>query len=138
MIERLQEKGHFDWDKSDQELFNDVRVEYEQAFFMAKTMQTVMGEMTDAFASLISNNLNIVMKFLAAVTIILTVPMIIASIYGMNVGLPGDSLGHMFLVILAASAVAVLVVTVWFRRRGWLSFHWRQEQQPRSHGPAGS
>jgi magnesium transporter len=119
-------------------LFDDVQVEYQQALFMARTMQTVMAEMTGALASLISNNLNIVMKFLAAVTIVLTIPTIIASIYGMNVGLPGESFGLMFLVVVIVAALLALGVAWWFRRRGWLSFRWRRgepvEHQRESRG----
>ena len=71
----------------------------------------------DAFASIVSNNLNSVMKMLTSVTILLAVPTLVASIYGMNVGLPaqhGRSSG--------SSGCVVLCVALWllFRRRNWL------------------
>ena len=126
MVEHLQGKELFDWDKEDQELFEDVKIEYRQGYYMADTMLAVLDAKTDAFASLISNNLNVVMKFLTSVTIILTFPMLIASIYGMNVALPGQSHPQMHLVLLVISGLAILIVAGWFYRRGWLSFRWRR------------
>jgi magnesium transporter len=126
MVEHLQDKPHFAWDESDVELFKDVRVEYQQGFYMAQTMLEMLEATTDAFASLISNNLNVVMKFLAAVTIVLTIPMIVASIYGMNVGLPGESFRGMFVVLIVLALALTLGVAWWFQRRGWLSFRWRR------------
>lgn len=126
MVEHLQEKEYFGWDEADRELFEDVRIEYRQGFHMADTMLEVLEATTDAFASLISNNLNVVMKFLAAVTIVLTMPMIVASIYGMNVALPGESNPGMFVVLMVLSLALTLGVAWWFQRRGWLSFHWRR------------
>ena len=123
MVRHLQERPHFDWSDDDRQLLRDVQIEYRQAFHMAATMQAVLGEMTDAFASLISNNLNVVMKFLAAITIVLTIPALITTVYGMNVPLPGESNEGMFLIVLALSLVVAGVVAWWFRRQGWLSFH---------------
>lgn len=126
MVAHLEEKEQYGWDEADKELFHDVRVEYRQGFHMSATMLEVLEATTDAFASLISNNLNVVMKFLAAVTIVLTVPMIVASIYGMNVGLPGESHPAMFRLLILFSIVLTLMVAAWFHRRGWLSFRWRR------------
>lgn len=131
MVQHLQEKAYFGWDDSDKEMFEDVQIEYRQGFFMAQTMLEMLEATTEAFASLISNNLNIVMKFLAAVTIVLTMPMIIASIYGMNVDLPGESNPGMFGVLMVLSAALTLVVAWWFYRQGWLSFSWRGEDPSR-------
>lgn len=129
MVEHLQGKELFHWDKEDQELFEDVRIEYRQGYYMADTMLAVLDAKTDAFASLISNNLNVVMKFLAAVTIILTFPMLIASVYGMNVALPGQNNPQMYLVLLVLSGLSILVVAGWFYRRGWLSSRWRRQRR---------
>ena len=62
MVRHLQEQRHFDWTDDDRQLLKDVQIEYRQAFHMAATMQAILGEMTDAFGSLIANNLNVVMK----------------------------------------------------------------------------
>ncbi|MBK7218332.1 MAG: magnesium transporter CorA family protein [Candidatus Promineofilum sp.] len=129
MVRHLQERPHFDWSDDDRQLLRDVQIEYRQAFHMAATMQAVLGEMTDAFASLISNNLNVVMKFLAAITIVLTIPALITTVYGMNVPLPGESNPQMFAFVLALSAAIAAVVAWWFRRQGWLSFHVRARRE---------
>ena len=121
MVRHLQEQRHFDWTDDDRQLLKDVQIEYRQAFHMAATMQAILGEMTDAFGSLIANNLNVVMKFLAAVTIVLTIPALITTIYGMNVRLPGESNPWSFFFVLALSAVTAVAVGWWFRRLGWLS-----------------
>ena len=75
--------------EEDEDLLDDVIVEIQQAIEMANIYSNILSGTMDAFASIISNNLNIVMKLLAAITIVMAVPTIVASIYGMNVdGLP--------------------------------------------------
>lgn len=129
MVEHLQGKEHFGWDAADKELFEDVLIEYRQGFHMAATLLEVLESTTDAFASLISNNLNVVMKFMTAVTIVLTMPMLVASIYGMNVALPGESNPALFVVVMLVAAALAFLVAAWFHRRGWLSFRWRKPTQ---------
>lgn len=58
------------------------------AMEMSSIYSSILTGSMDAYAAIISNNMNIVMKFLTSVTIVLSLPTIIASIYGMNVGLP--------------------------------------------------
>lgn len=72
--------------EEDQDLLDDVLVEINQAEEMAAIHLNILSGTMDAFASVISNNLNIVMKVLATITIVISVPTIIASFYGMNVG----------------------------------------------------
>lgn len=80
----------------DQDLLEDVLVEVKQAIEMANIYLNILSGTMDAFASVISNNLNIVMKVLTSITILMSVPTLIFSFYGMNVGLPGDNLGILF------------------------------------------
>jgi len=129
MVQHLQDRAGFSWRSEDKEIFEDVRVEYRQGFYMAQTMLTVLGEMADAYTSLISNNLNVVMKFLAAVTIVLALPTLVSSVYGMNVSLPGESFERMFIVVILLAMLIAAGVAWWFHRRGWLSFHWRQQDK---------
>ena len=74
--------------EEDEDLLEDVIVEYDQAYDMVRVYSDVLGGMMDAFASIISNNLNIVMKFLASVTIIISIPTVVSSFWGMNVDVP--------------------------------------------------
>ena len=138
MVRHLQERSYFQWTEEDQELLRDVEIEYRQGSYMAATMQALSAEMTDTFASLISNNLGVVMKFLAAITIVLTVPMIFSSFYGMNVGLPAQDTRLGFFVLLVLSLLPTLAVAWWFWREGWLSFRWQAGPaagRPKARGP---
>lgn len=127
MVEHLQGKDYFGWNKEDQAMFEDVQIEYRQGYYMAETMLTVLGAMTEAYASLISNNLNVVMKFLAAITIILTIPMLLFSLYGINVPLPGEDASGSYVILILISLVVSLGVAWWFQGRGWLSAETRRK-----------
>ncbi|XPO23288.1 magnesium transporter CorA family protein [Phosphitispora sp. TUW77] len=72
----------------DEEIMEDAIIENKQAIEMAHIYSNILTGMMDAFASVISNNLNIVMKFLTSVTIVLSIPTMVASFFGMNVKLP--------------------------------------------------
>jgi magnesium transporter len=74
----------------------------------------------DAFASIISNNLNSVMKALAALTIVLNLPTIVASFYGMNVKLPGEDHPLAFILVFGVSIFMTIVATFIFYKRDWL------------------
>ena len=126
MVEHLQQREHFEWQEDDRDLLADVLIEYRQGYHVADTMLTMLESTTDAFASLISNNLNVVMKFLASVTIVLTIPTLVASIYGMNIPLPGADHPYIMAFILIGAIVLTLFVAGWFYRRGGLSFRWRK------------
>lgn len=75
----------------EQELLEDVLIEVRQAIEMSNIQMNILTNTMDAFASIISNNLNIVMKGLASITLIMSMPTIISGIYGMNIGLPTGS-----------------------------------------------
>lgn len=78
----------------DQDLLEDVLIEIKQAIDMANIQLNILSGTMDAFSSIISNNLNIVMKVLASITLIISIPTVISGFYGMNVGmnvLPFDS-----------------------------------------------
>ena len=94
--------------EEDEELLEDVRIEYDQAIEMVQMHGEVLASMMDAFASVISNNLNIFMKFLASVTIVMAIPTMIASFFGMNVPVPWQE--HQLGFIYALSAAAVFTV----------------------------
>jgi magnesium transporter len=78
--------------EEDHDLLEDVLIEVRQAIEMANIYSSIISGMMDAFASVISNNLNVIMKVLTSITVLLTVPNIIFGFYGMNItaGLPLD------------------------------------------------
>ena len=104
--------------EEDEELLDDVRVEYDQSIEMAQIQTDVLAGMMDAFASVISNNLNIVMKFLASVTIVMSIPTMIASFFGMNVPIPwgGQPLGFLIVCLLALSLTIVTIFILWRKK----------------------
>ena len=69
----------------DTDLLDDVIIENKQAIEMANIYSGILSGTMDAFASVISNNLNIVMKFLATITIVMSIPTMVSSFYGMKV-----------------------------------------------------
>jgi len=73
----------------------------------------------DAFASIISNNLNNIMKRLTAITIVLMVPTLVASFYGMNVKLPFEKNSFAFVLILAVSLLLSFLIVFIFNKRKW-------------------
>lgn len=91
--------------EEDQDLLEDVIIENKQAVEMAETYSNISSSMMDAFASIISNNLNIVMKFLASITIILSLPTMLASFFGMNVQIPFQTSDYGFAIVVSMSVV---------------------------------
>jgi magnesium transporter len=101
----------------DQELLEDVVTETKQAIEMANIYSNILGNMMGAHSSIISNNLNITIRFLTSVTIILSIPILVASIYGMNVPLPLQDDAHAFWLVMGfAVCMAILAVFI-FRKK---------------------
>lgn len=120
MLGRLQRHGIMKMDAEIEDIFEDIVIETRQALEMANVYSDIMSGMMDAFASVISNNLNITIKFLTSVTIILTIPMIVATFYGMNVKLPFQGHPHGFVLVLLISGLFSIAAIVMFIRKKWL------------------
>ena len=120
MMERLGRSQIFKAYPEDEDLLEDVITENQQAIEMTIISSNILSGMMDAFASIISNNLNAVMKFLAAITVVLSLPTMIASFYGMNVDLPFDHLPSAYIYPFVASLAIVIAVLYVFNRRDWL------------------
>lgn len=118
VIERIKQLSvikHYD---EDNDLLDDVIIENKQAIEMATIYRDIMSGTMDAFASVISNNQNIVMKLLTAITIILTIPTLIASLWGMNVNVPLANHPAGFWIILGVIvAIIVPVVIFMFKKK---------------------
>jgi magnesium transporter len=120
MMERLHRSGFFRTYPDDEDLLEDVITENQQAIEMTNIASNILSSMMDAFASIISNNMNIVMKFLAAATIVIALPTLFTSFYGMNVDLPGQGNPLTYFVILAACLGVALFMIRLFIRRDWM------------------
>ena len=101
----------------DEDILEDAIIENKQAIEMAKIYSDILNGTMDAYASIISNNLNGVMKFLTSVTIVLAIPTMISSFWGMNVGLPFQNSAFGFGIMLTISIVLTLLVTWWLKRK---------------------
>ena len=91
--------------EDDRDFLEDAMVEYQQALETATIHANILNGTLDTFASLINNNLNNVMKYLTAATIMLAAPTLIASLYGMNIGLPFQSHAHAFAIVMGISGL---------------------------------
>jgi magnesium transporter len=97
----------------------DIIVDNQQALEVSEMYSNILNGTMDAFASIISNNLNEIMKRLTSVTIILTVPMLIASLYGMNVKLPGEDHPYAFVFVFIMCILFSSIMTAFFIRKRW-------------------
>lgn len=105
----------------DTELLEDVIIENKQAIEMANIYSGILSGMMDAFASVISNNLNIVMKVLAIITIVMSIPTIVFSAYGMNVnssGMPfADNPWGFLIIILFSVAISIIAALILSKKK---------------------
>ncbi|TAH75113.1 MAG: magnesium transporter CorA family protein [Anaerolineaceae bacterium] len=102
----------------DEDLLEDVIIENKQAIEMANIYTGILSGTMDAFASIISNNQNNVMKFLAAITIVLSIPTMIASFYGMNfVNIPGGDRPYGFIIVTLAALLITAITVLLFRKK---------------------
>jgi magnesium transporter len=119
VMERLQRMQIFNQYEDDQDLLEDVLTENQQAIQMVNISADILSSMMDAFASIISNNLNTVLKALAAITIIISMPTIVSSFWGMNVNVPFADLPLGFgIVVLIAMVLTGIAVWI-FIKRDW-------------------
>ena len=101
----------------DEDLLEDAIIENKQAIEMGKIYSDILSGTMDAYASLISNNLNVVMKFLTSITLVIAVPTMISSFWGMNLNLPFSHDAWGFPVIIAISVVLTLLVSWWLKKK---------------------
>lgn len=97
----------------------DIIVDNQQALEMSEMYSNILSGTMDAFASIISNNLNEVVKRLTSVTILLTVPMLIASFFGMNVDLPGEKHPYAFVFVFGICLLFSILLGLYFVRKRW-------------------
>ena len=104
----------------DEDILEDAIIENKQAIEMAKIYRDILTGTMDAYASIISNNLNGVMKYLTSITIILAIPTMIASYWGMNVPVPLQENPFGFVLIVVFSILIGVVASVWLKKKGML------------------
>lgn len=107
--------------EEDEDLLEDVVIEYRQAHEMADIYANIVSSTTESYASIISNNMNDIMKVLAAATIVLTIPDLIGSFFGQNCPMPWDSdfisNPFPFLFLLSSCVVSVILTAFILRKK---------------------
>ena len=103
--------------EEDEDILEDAIIENKQAIEMAKIYSDILSGTMDAYASIISNNLNVVMKFLTSVTIVLAVPTMIFSFWGMNIRLPFQNSAFGFPILILLSVIITMIITLWLKRK---------------------
>lgn len=105
ILERLLRAKPIKMYPDDEDLLEDVIIENKQAIEMTTIYTNILSGTMDAYASVIANNMNIIMKYLASITIVLSIPTMVASFFGMNIPLPMANNPHAFLIIFVMSFV---------------------------------
>lgn len=117
VLERLMRLESVKKYPEDEELLEDAIVENKQAIEMANVYSSILDVTMEAYSSVISNNLNTVMKVLTSITIILTIPTMIFSFFGMNVPLPwNNEAGAMSIGVLSVVSVGVAAILMKWKK----------------------
>lgn len=110
--------------EDDEDLLEDVIIEYKQAHEMADIYASIVNGTMDAYASIINNNMNVIMKVLAAATIVLTVPNLFTSFFGQNIAFPWDadfsSHPMPFIILTIVCIVSMLISFIIMKKKDWL------------------
>jgi magnesium transporter len=119
LLQKLQHSRYAHMNELDEDLLADVVVETKQAIEMAQVYSDIQAGLMDSFASIISNNLNVVMKQLTSITIILMIPTLVASIYGMNLNNHLENHPYAFFYVVGSSLLIAIIIVLFFRKRNW-------------------
>ena len=111
LLEKFRKTRIIKLDEEDQDWIDDVEIDNRQALEMADTYTQLMAQTNDTLTSIISNNLNIVMKKLAILNLVLMAPTLITSFYGMNVKLPFENTGKWAVVIVTVLCLVSIFIT---------------------------
>ena len=104
----------------DEDILEDAIIENKQAIEMSKIYTDVLNSSMDAYSSVISNNLNETMKLLTSITIIISIPTLIASLWGMNVEVPFEISKYGFWILCAIAIIITAVTVILLNKKGLL------------------
>ena len=105
--------------EEEKEFLEDLIVDISQGLEMANIYTNILSSTLDAFASIINNNMNNVLKRLTSITIILSLPALVTGIYGMNVPIPYADRPHAFYIPLLLSVGISIVISWYFMKKKW-------------------
>ncbi|RYD52052.1 MAG: magnesium transporter CorA family protein [Sphingobacteriales bacterium] len=119
LLMKMERTNFLQFDEEERDYLSDMIVEFSQALEMADNYSNILVSTMDAFASIINNNMNIIIKRLTAITIILTVPGLVAGFFGMNVHFPGENKTSGFYYALILSIVFSVLMSIYFSKKKW-------------------
>jgi magnesium transporter len=120
LMMKLERTNFLGLNEEEREFLQDLIVDTSQALEMANIYTNILSSTMDAFASIISNNLNSVMKRLTSITIILSLPILVTSIYGMNVDhIPYHTSPYSFYIPIVLSVAISLIISWYFMKKKW-------------------
>ncbi len=119
LLMKLARNNFLALNEEEKEVLDDLVVDISQALEMANIYTNILSSTLDAFASIISNNQNMVLKRLTSITIILQFPVLIASIYGMNVPIPYQHQPHAFYIPIILALTVSTVMAAYFLKKKW-------------------
>ena len=105
--------------EEEKEFLDDLAVDMSQALEMANIYTNILSSTLDAFASIINNNMNNVLKRLTSITIILSLPALVTGIYGMNVPIPGHDSHYAFYIPILLSVGISIIISWYFMKKKW-------------------
>lgn len=117
VLEQLRRTNPLRLDEDDMDLLDDILIENQQGSEMAQISNSILNETSDTYSSIINNNMNGVMKFLTSYSIILTIPTLVFSFYGMNVELPWANMHSSWIITIAISVVIGVLLGFEFWRK---------------------
>ena len=106
--------------KKTKELVEDIVIDAQQNLENSRTMQKIVMNTRNAYESILGNSLNKIMKFLTAITVILTIPTVVSGIYGMNVDLPLQQNPQAFSFLMIFMIIVSIILAIIFSKKNWL------------------
>ena len=121
VLDKLYKGSIFQLYEGDKDLLEDAVIENKQAIEMSSIYRDILSSITETYATVVSNNLNNVMKFLAGATIVLSIPTMISSFMGMNVPLGNfATMGEAFIVLMVISAILSIIIAIILKKKNML------------------
>jgi len=117
LLMKIERTNFLGLNEDEKEILHDLIVDNSQALEMANTYTNILSSTLDAFASIIANNQNEVLKRLSVITIVLTFPVLVASIYGMNVPIPYSKSPYAFYIPVSLSLFISLIIGWFFLKK---------------------
>jgi magnesium transporter len=119
LLMKMERTNFLNCDEDEAEFLSDLIIETSQAKEMADNYTNILSSTLDAYASIINNNMNLVMKRLTSITIMISLPTLVASFFGMNVLVPFQDQLRGFWIALGISALVAGVVAWIFNKKRW-------------------